>query len=198
MLRRILILNCLLALGLFGLSLPGTALAAGGNYGFDGGTPAQRAQARAALETSSFDWDLVARRVTVHIGPYSSSHSTPGHVWLDGRLLDAGKFAWATVMDEYAHQVDFFVLGSEHRSVLQQRLGTQAWCYELTGLAHGAYGCERFSSMLAWAYWPSAQNSYKPESRLDESASMPAPQFRALLAELIGAPRTLAAAKPRR
>ena len=98
-------------------------------------------------------------------------------------------------MDEYAHQVDYFVLHAEHRSVLREELGAQAWCYELSGLAHSAYGCERFSSMLAWAYWPSQQSSYRPESRSDESASMPAAEFRALMANLIGAPRTLASVK---
>ena len=190
MLRRFLFLLCLLA-----LALPGSALAGGGNYAFDGGTARQQAQVRAALEASSFDWDVVQQQVTIHVGAYGTSHSTPGHVWLDRDLLDAGRFAWATVMDEYAHQVDFFVLGHEHRSVLRQELGAQAWCYERSGLAHGAYGCERFSSMLAWAYWPSQESSYRPESRSDESASMPATEFRALMARLIGAPRTLASVK---
>ena len=195
MLRRFLLI-CLLA-----LLLPGTALAGGGNYIFDGGTQRQQAQVRSALEASSFDWDVVPRQITVHIGAYGTSHSTPGHVWLDGGLLDAGRFAWATVMDEYAHQVDFFVLESEHRNLLQQELGAQAWCYERTGLAHAAYGCERFSSMLAWAYWPSRESSYRPGSSSDESASMPAAEFRALLSQLIGAPRMLASVKkaePRR
>jgi hypothetical protein len=190
MLRRVLFLLCLL-----GLALPGSALAGGGNYVFDGGTLRQQAQVRTALETSSFDWDVVQRQVTIHVGDHGTSRSTPGHIWLDGGLLDTGRFAWATVMDEYAHQVDFFVLRAEHRTLLSEELGAQAWCYELTGLAHGAYGCERFSSMLAWAYWPSRASSYRPESRADESASMPAAEFRALLAHLIGAPRTLAPVK---
>jgi hypothetical protein len=190
MLRRLVLLVSLLALG-----VPGGALAGGGDYVFDGGTPRQHAQVRAALDASSFDWDVVPRQVTVHVGAYGTSRSTPGHVWLDGGLLDAGRFAWATVMDEYAHQVDFFVLDPAHRDVLRQELGAQAWCYERTGLGHGAYGCERFSSMLAWAYWPSRESSYRPESGSDESASMPAGEFRALLADLIGAPRTLASVK---
>lgn len=191
MLRRSLLpLLCLL-----GLVLPGSALAGGGNYVFDGGTARQQAQVRAALEASSFDWDVVQRQVTIHVGGFGTSYSTPGHIWLDRGLLDAGRFAWATVMDEYAHQVDFFVLDPEHRSVLGQELGAQAWCYERSGLAHGAYGCERFSSMLAWAYWPSQESSYRPASRSDESASMPAGAFRELMAELIGAPRTVASVK---
>lgn len=190
MLRRLVPLLCLL-----GLLLPGSALAGGGDYVFDGGTQRQQAQVRSALAASSFDWDVVPQRVTMHIGAYGTSHSTPGHVWLDGGLLDAGRFAWATVMDEYAHQVDFFVLDAEHRTVLGQELGAQAWCYERSGLGHGAYGCERFSSMLAWAYWPSRESSYRPESRSDESASMPAAEFRELLGRLIGAPRTLASVK---
>lgn len=175
--------------------LPGNALAAGGDYVFDGGTRGQQTQVRSALEASSFDWGIVPGQVTVHIGPYGTSHSTPGHVWLDGRLLDAGMFAWATVMDEYAHQVDFLVLDPARRTVLQQRLGAQAWCYEVSGLMHGANGCERFASMVAWAYWPSKENAYRPSSRSDESASMPAAAFRALLADLIGAPRAVTAVR---
>ena len=186
MLRRILLLAlCLLAL------LPGTALAGGGDYVFEGGTPAQQAQVRGALGASSFDWDLVPQRVTVHIGGYGVSRSTPGHVWLDSRLLASGTFAWATVLDEFAHQVDFFLLDPARRAVLQQRLGADAWCYE-TNAAHSANGCERFASMLAWAYWPTLQNAYRGTA---EASVMPAAEFRALLAELIGAPRAISAAR---
>nr|MDQ3067751.1 hypothetical protein [Actinomycetota bacterium] len=59
------------------------------------------------------------------------------------------------------------------------------------GLGHSAYGCERFSSMIAWAYWPSKDNSYRPESATDESAAMPALEFRLLLSALVGAPSAL-------
>ncbi len=183
MLRRVLPLVIVL-LGL----LPGTALAGGGDYAFDGGTARQQATVHDALEASAFDWDLVRQRVTVHVGDYGVSHSTRGHLWLDGRLLDSGVFAWATVMDEYAHQVDFFVLDRERRSVLAQRLGADAWCYEATG-AHGRNGCERFASMVAWAYWPTQRNAYRGSA---ETAAMPAAEFRHLLADLIGAPRAVA------
>jgi hypothetical protein len=175
--------------------LPGAAQAAGGDYVFDGGSARQQAQVVKALGASSFDWSIVPTQVTVHIGAPGVSHATPGHVWLEASLLDAGMFSWATVMDEYAHQVDFLVLDPSRRALLQQRLGAQAWCYETAGLAHAANGCERFASMVAWAYWPSAQNAYKPTSRSDESASMPAAEFRALLTELIGAPRALASVR---
>lgn len=187
MLRRFLPL----VLGLFAL-LPATAFAGGGDYVFDGGTGHQQAQVRNALEASSFDWSLVPRRVTVHIGPYGTSRSTPGDVWLDARLLDAGSFAWATVMDEYAHQLDFFVLDAPRRAVLQQRLGADAWCYELPGLSHGRNGCERFASMVAWAYWPTRENAYGGSA---EASAMPAAEFRALLSDLIGAPRAVASAR---
>ena len=112
--------------------------------------------------------------MTIHVGRYGVSESTPGHLWLDRGLLASGGFAWATVMDEYAHQVDFFVLDPTRRALLQQRLGASAWCYEVSGLAHGAHGCERFASMVAWAYWPSLDNPYRPASPADESAAMPA------------------------
>lgn len=190
MLRRILQLTLVLL-----VLLPATAHASGGDYGFDGGTPRQQAQVRSALEASSFDWSLVPVRVTVHIGAVGTSYATPGHVWVDSRLLDAGTFAWATVQHEYAHQLDFFALDDARRAVLRQRLGAVEWCNPIAGIGHSAYGCERFASMVAWAYWPSQQNAYRPQSRSDESASMPAAEFRALLTELVGAPRTVASAR---
>ena len=66
--------------------------------------------------------------MTIHVGNVGTSHATPGHIWLDRGLLATGRFAWATVMDEYAHQVDFLVLDAAHRSVLLLRLGADAWC----------------------------------------------------------------------
>jgi hypothetical protein len=171
--------------------LPVSAQAAGGDYVFDGATPRERSTVRAALNASSFDWSVVPNQVTVHVGRYGVSRSTPGNIWLDRGLLASGRFAWATVMDEYAHQVDFFVLDPAHRALLQERLGGAAWCYELPGLGHSANGCERFASMVAWAYWPTSQNSYRPESKADESAAMPATEFRLLLAALVGAPSSL-------
>jgi hypothetical protein len=187
MLRRLLIL----AVTLVALALPASALAGGGNYGFEGAAPAERSTVRAALNASTFDWNLVPQHVTIHVGPYGVSHSTPGDIWLDRGLLGAGRFAWATVMDEYAHQIDFQVLDASSRAVLQEKLGTSAWCYESADLSHGANGCERFSSMVAWAYWPSKNNSYRPASPTDESASMPAAEFRNLLSSLVGKPTAL-------
>jgi hypothetical protein len=187
MLRRLLILAVTLA----ALAVPGSALAGGGDYGFEGAGPAERSTVRAALNASAFDWSIVPQHVTIHVGPYGVSHSTPGNLWLDRGLLGAGRFSWATVMDEYAHQIDFQVLDASSRAVLQTKLGTSAWCYESAGLAHGANGCERFSSMVAWAYWPSKDNSYRPASATDESASMPAAEFRNLLSSLVGKPTAL-------
>lgn len=182
-----------LLLILVALSFPASALAGGGNYVFEGATPRERATVRKALEASAFDWSVVPQRVTIHAGRYGVSHSTPGHIWLDRDLLRAGRFAWATVMDEYAHQIDFLVLAPAQRSVLQHRLGTRSWCYEGSGIAHGGQGCERFASMVAWAYWPTKDNSYRPQSRADESAAMPAAEFRALVSTLVGAGRIVLA-----
>jgi hypothetical protein len=185
MLRR------LAALAVTALVLPASALAGGGNYSFDGAGPAERSTVRAALNASSFDWNIAPKHVTIHVGAYGVSHSTPGDIWLDRGLLGAGRFAWATVMDEYAHQVDFQVLDAPRRALLQERLGGTAWCYEAAGLSHGANGCERFASMVAWAYWPSKDNSYRPASPTDESASMQPAEFRALLSSLVGVPAAL-------
>ena len=187
----------LLVLAVLFCLTPSAALAAGGDYGFEGGTPRQQTQVRSALDATSFDFGIVPAHVTVHIGGYGVSHSTPGDVWIDGGLLDAGRFSWPTVMDEFAHQVDFTLLDAPRRAILQQRLGASAWCYEIGGLGHSAYGCERFSSMLAWAYWPTKENAYRPTSAADESAAMAPAEFRALLGSLLGVPRAFAHVRTR-
>ena len=180
--RRLLVLAVLLVSSAF----PASALAGGGNYGFDGGTPAHHAQVRAALEASAFDWNVVPERVTIHLRRGVFSHATRGHIWLDTRLLASGRFAWATVQDEYAHQVDFFRFDPALRLELTDRLGARHWCYEVEGLAHHEYGCERFASTLVWAFWPSKDNAYRPTSAGDEAAAMGPRPFRALVSGLLG------------
>jgi hypothetical protein len=165
----------------------GTAQAAGGNYRFDGGTAVERTQVREALKASSFDWSLVKAQVTIHIQRGTVSHAVPGEIWLDADLLDSGRFSWATVQDEYSHQVDFFLFTPEIRAQLQAALGAKAWCYENGSIqAHGDQGCERFTSLLPWAYWQSPDNAYKPTAKTDESAAMAPTRFKALLGRLIG------------
>jgi hypothetical protein len=165
----------------------GTAQAAGGNYRFDGGTAVERTQVREALKASSFDWSLVKAQVTIHIQRGTVSHAVPGEIWLDADLLDSGRFSWATVQDEYSHQVDFFLFTPEIRAQLQAALGAKAWCYENGSIqAHGDQGCERFTSLLPWAYWQSPDNAYKPTAKTDESAAMAPTRFKALLSRLIG------------
>jgi hypothetical protein len=174
------------------LAVAPAAEAAGGNYSFAGGTAAQRSQVKAALDASSFDWGIVPEAVTVHIARGSGTYSTPGHVWLDTDLLGAGVFSWATIQDEYAHQVDFFLFDEAKRAELTGLLGAKAWCRaEAPGLRHGEYGCERFSSTLVWAYWPSRSNAYKPQSARDESAAMAPAAFRSMMGRLVGAPMSL-------
>ena len=165
----------------------GTAQAAGGNYRFDGGSAVERTQVRQALKASSFDWSLVKAQVTIHIQRGTVSHALPGEIWLDADLLDSGRFSWATVQDEYSHQVDFFLFTPEIRAQLQAALGAKAWCYENGSIqAHGDQGCERFTSLLPWAYWQSPDNAYKPTAKTDESAAMAPARFKVLLGRLIG------------
>jgi len=180
--RRFLFLAVLLVAS----ALPASAFAGGGNYGFDGGTPAQQAQVRAALEVSAFDWNVVPERVTIHLRPDVPSHATRGHIWLDSGLVSSGRFAWATIQDEYAHQVDFFLFDPATRTQLTGQLGARDWCYDVKGLAHHEYGCERFSSTLVWSFWPSKHNAYRPTSASDESAAMAPKRFRSLVTGLLG------------
>jgi hypothetical protein len=165
-----------------------SALAGGGSYSFAGGTPRQQTAVHSALEVSSFPWSLIPGTIAIHIGTFGDSYSTYGHIYLDASLLDSGRFAWGVVQHEMAHQVDFFLLDDAKRMQMQQLLGGKDWCYDVQGLRHSEHGCERFASGLAWAYWQSPSNSMRPTSPTDESAAVPAAQFRAALTQLIGAP----------
>lgn len=178
----------------FGL-LSQSALASGGNYTFAGGTPAEQATVHAALQASSFNWGLIPSTITINIGAYGDSYSTYGNVYLDASLLDSGRFSWGVVQHEMGHQVDFFLFDDTKRAALDTALGGQNWCYSVQGLAHSDYGCERFASELAWAYWPSADNSMKPGPGNVEASGMPVVAFRALLAQMLGVP-SVAAAPP--
>lgn len=167
------------------LSFANSAQAGGGNYVFEGGTARQQAQVKAALNASSFDWSIVPAQITIHLVSGSGTFARPGHMYVDADLLSADRFAWGSVQDEYAHQVDFFLFNTEQRERLNTALGGRDWCYGVSGLAHGEYGCERFASTLVWSYWPSKDNSYRPESRKDESAAMAPAKFRTLLTQIL-------------
>jgi hypothetical protein len=182
--RSTLLVATLVAFGLFAPA----ALAAGGSYVFSGATPKQQATVRSALDASSFDWGLIPKTVTVHVGSYGGSYSEAGAVYLDASLLDSGRFAWGVVQHEFAHQVDFLLLDDAKRAELSSLLGGKDWCYSVAGLAHSDYGCERFASELAWAYWQSPDSSMAPAATGGESGAAPLVEFRLLLAQLLGAP----------
>src|SRR3954465_13502011 len=99
------------------------ANAAGGRYVFDGGTRAEQTQVTAALNASSFDWNIVPGPVVIHIGTNVSPVAAAGEIWLDEALLDAGRFSWGVVQHEYAHQVDFGALTDAMRAKLTGLLG---------------------------------------------------------------------------
>jgi hypothetical protein len=161
--------------------MPSAGHATGGRYVFAGGTPRQRAEVVQALEASRFDWQVVPARITIHIEPGMLSQATPGDIWLDANLLDAGMFAWGVVQHEYAHQVDFFLLTARARELLLRRLGGgSSWCPE-TPVRRDRLGCERFASTLAWAYWPSPENCMRPVRTFPGSSA----RFRKLVSNLI-------------
>jgi hypothetical protein len=167
------------------LPAAGQASASGGRYTFAGGTPAQRAEVRAALNASTFNWSRVRARITIHIAYGVHPHAVPGEIWLDPNLLATGRFSWAIVQHEYGHQVDFFLLDAGTRALMNAALGGLDWCYGVASFDHSDYGCERFASTLSWAFWPSAQNALRPESATDEAAAMAPAPFRSLLASLL-------------
>jgi hypothetical protein len=157
------------------------AQAAGGRYVFAGGTHAQRGQVKAALNASSFDWSVVPGQIVIHIGKGISSHAAAGQIWLDGALLDAGRFSWGVVQHEYAHQVDFGLLTDPMRLQLDPLLQGSSWWGSVD--QHAALGCERFADALTWAYWPSPDNVMKPSS---VGAPLSPRAFRAALASVLG------------
>ena len=165
-------------------ALAPAAQAAGGHYVFDGGTRAERGQVTAALNASSFDWDVVPGPIVIHIGSAVGPHALAGQIWLDASLLDTGRFSWGVVQHEYAHQVDFALLTDPRRAQLLPQLQTTVWWGG--GMAHAQLGAERFADELAWAYWPSPDNVMKPSSTTDEGGQMSPAAFRAALGSLLG------------
>jgi hypothetical protein len=163
-----------------------SAAAVGGHYAFAGGTRVERAQVRAALDASLFNWSVVPEQITIRIAPGLAPSAEAGTIELDSGLLDAGRIAWGVVQHEFAHQVDFFLLDDAMRASLGQQLGGTSWWQTTGGLAHQALTCERFASTLAWAYWPSPDNVLRPLSADDEAVAMPASDFRAVLGSLLG------------
>ena len=161
------------------------ARAIGGNYTFDGGNRYERLQVRRALGISRFDWGVVPGPVLIHVARGVPSEALPGQVWLDADLLDAGTFSWGVVQHEYAHEVDFLLLDDADHVTLLAELGGQDWCSEALPLPHGAFGCERFASTLAWSYWPSRANCMRPQEPNDESAAMQPGDFRGLVDQLL-------------
>jgi hypothetical protein len=168
------------------LALPGQALAIGGSYVADGGTLRERAQVRAALDASAFDWNAVRTTVRIHVRAGTQTRSVPGQIWVDSHLLDAGRYSWGFVQHEYAHQIDFRNLDDSQRAFLLDRLGGKTWWWGTPGLMHADHGCERFASLLAWAYWPSRDNALRPTGRKDEAGGMAPVAFRRLLQRLMG------------
>jgi len=170
------------------LALSGNALASGGNYVFQGGTPYQQLQVRDALNASTFNWSLVTQQVTIDISPsVVQDQSTPGQIFLNPSLLDSGEFSWGVVQTEYANQVDFLLLPQQDDAMFDTALGGTAWCYlDQAGLQLSQYGCERFAATLTWAYWQSPDNCIQPSEVGADAAGMPPAAFRALVASVLG------------
>jgi hypothetical protein len=166
------------------------AAATGGNYVFQGGTPYQQSQVRQALDASSFNWSLVPETITIDIDPaVTRDQSIPGEIFLNPDLLDSGEFGWGVVQNEYAHQVDLFLLSDAQHAIFNTALGGTAWCYaDQPGLQLAQYGCERFASTLAWAYWTVPVNCIQPAYVGSVAAGMSPAAFRAFLTSQLGEP----------
>jgi hypothetical protein len=174
---------------LISAAIPSTALAIGGNYVIAGGNAFEQSQVRQALAASSFNWSVVPGPITITITPQPVSEALPNQIFLDPGLLDTGQFSWGVVQHEYAHQIDYALLDDATRAQINTALGGTVWCYEdSTGvLLHSQYGCERFASTIAWAFWQSPYNCMKPSAIGGESGGMAPAAFRALVTTILGA-----------
>ncbi len=162
------------------------AFAIGGNYTFQGGNAYEQQQVRSALAASSFNYSVVPETITVTIAPLGTSEAVPGQIWLDPGLLDSGEFSWGTVQHEFAHEVDFELFTPAIHAQLEAALGGTAWCYaDNPALKHNQYGCERFASTVAWAFWQNPNNCMKPSMIAGESGGMNPAAFRALLTNIL-------------
>ena len=178
------------------LAFAGVAHATGGNYVFNGGTPTQQQQVRSALEASSFNWSLVTQQITINIAPIGRDYSVPGEIYLDSDMLNSpGDYSWGVVQNEYANEVDFFLLPDQAHATFNSSLGGTAWCYgDQPGLNMIQYGCERFASTLAWSYWQSPDNCIRPSATSGISGGMAPAAFKALLTSTLGVATEVAAA----
>jgi hypothetical protein len=168
------------------------AHASGGNYVIQGGTPYEQSQVHQALDASSFNWNLVTQQILIDIDPtITRDQSIPGEIFLNPDLLNAGELSWGVVQNEYAHQVDLYLLTPAQDALFNTALGGTAWCYsDQLGLQLAQYGCERFASTLAWAYWQSPQNCIQPAYVGVVAAGMSPAAFRAFLTAQLGTPTT--------
>jgi hypothetical protein len=175
----------------------GVAHASGGNYVFQGGTPYQQLQVTSALNASSFNWSLVTQQITIDIAPVAVDNSIPGTIYLDPSLLNSGQYSWGVVQNEYANQVDFYLLPQTADATFNSALGGTAWCRaDQAGLQTAQYGCERFASTLAWAYWQNAGNCVNPTDAGGISGAMTPTAFKALLTSTLGVATETAPATP--
>ena len=183
--RRLLV--SVLSLLATALVFSGGALASGGNYVFQGGTPTQQQTVKDALNASSFNWSLVTQQITIDIAPIAVDDSVPGTIYLDPSLLNSGEYSWGVVQNEYANQVDFFLLPQTADASINTALGGTVWCRDDNpGLQTAQYGCERFASTLAWAYWQNPENCINPADTGGISGAMAPAAFRAMLTSTLG------------
>jgi hypothetical protein len=129
----------LLAAAALAFPLSQGAAAAGGDYAISGGTPAEQATVRAALNASSFNWSVLPQTIQVTIEPEAGDSATPGSVSIDPQLLDMGVFSWGIVQHEFAHQIDFYLLNNAERAQLAQAIGGVEWFPSGGALPHAAY-----------------------------------------------------------
>jgi hypothetical protein len=151
------------------LALAGTAQAADGNYVLEGGSPEAQETVRAAVEASRFDFDSIPTQITIRISSCGCAGARPGLIVLDGAVVTdtslGDRYSWGVIQNEFAHQVDFSLFDDADRAAMRGLVGGKDWCYERAGLLHDQHGCERFSDVFTWAFWPTKQNIFRAHAK---------------------------------
>ena len=129
----------------------------------------QQATVRAALEVSSFDWSVLPARSSSTSRRSAAPTPRPATSTSTARCSTpaASRGASSSTSSHTRSTSSSSTTRSARRSTQRSAAATGATASP--GLAHSAYGCERFASELAWAYWPSADNSMSPAATHGES-----------------------------
>lgn len=151
------------------------------NFHFQGGTPQQQQSVLQAIKASTFNFALLPN-ITINITQGMNADATPGTINLDAGSLNPvnGDFYWATILHEFGHQVDWYLVNDQQRQTFLQAFGRQEWGQISPSEAHDQMGQEDFASAFALAFGGASAYAHLPEANV-----IPPTQFKQMLLAMI-------------